>query len=280
MLAVVIVSWNVRELLRACLQSVQNELASLDHRVIVVDSASSDGTVSALQPCFPDVSFMSLSDNVGYVKANNLAMRTLGFETGVRPNAAPPEFVWLLNADTEVKPGCVAQLLDFMKVTDRCGLCTPRLVNPDGTLQHGSFKFPGLVQLFIDTTPRLARLRNTRLDGRYSEASYARGRPFQIGHPLGAGMLARGAAISQVGLLDEQFEMYCEEVDWAMRMSNKGWQRWCVPTARLMHVGGASSAQASGRAQELLWASRRRYYAKHYGWLKRTIALKLAGAAS
>jgi GT2 family glycosyltransferase len=169
-------------------------------------------------------------------------------------------------------------LLDFMQQHPRCGLFGPKLLNPDGTLQHGAFAFPGLVQLALETQPRLWRLRGTRLDGRYSPAQYAAGAPFRIGHPLGAAMLARAAAIAQVGLLDPGYEMYAEEVDWAMRMQRAGWERWCVPSAVVVHYGGASSAQASERAERIKWRSRQRYYDKHYSPLRRWIASHLVPA--
>ncbi len=140
----------------------------------------------------------------------------------------------------------------------------------------GAFAFPGLAQLLIETQPRLARFRDTRLDGRYPPAWFDGSTPFRIGSPLGAAMLARAAAIEQVGLLDEGFEMYCEEIDWAMRMRQAGWERWCVPSAVVTHYGGASSGQASARTEAIKWRSRRRYYAKHYGLLRRALALRIA----
>ena len=161
----------------------------------------------------------------------------------------------------------------------RCGLCGPKLLNPDGTLQHGAFEFPGLVQLALETQPPLWRFRGSRLDGRYPLEQYERGEPFRIGHPLGAAMFARASAIAQVGPLDEDFEMYAEEVDWAMRMQRAGWERWCVPKALVAHYGGASSGQVSARAEQVKWQSRRHYYAKHYPPLKRWIANLLAPRA-
>ncbi len=176
-----------------------------------------------------------------------------------------PEFLWLLNPDTVVHAGALNTLLEFMRAQPRCGLCGPRLQNPDGSLQHGAFALPGLAQLVIDVVPRLqARFRNSRLDGRYSAHAYAAGAPFRIGTPLGAAMLARSAAVREIGLLDEGYEMYSEEIDWAARMRHAGWQVWCEPRAVVTHFGGASSSQAPERTERLKWRSRQRYFGKHY----------------
>jgi GT2 family glycosyltransferase len=285
-LTVIIVSWNVRELLRGCLQSLSadlsgfQDLSGFSARIIVVDSASSDGTPAMVRAEFPRVELIARDDNLGYVKGNNLALRKiLNFELEIL-NAANSEFkiqnskfVWLLNPDTIVHAGATQALVDFMQAHPKCGLCGPKLLNPDGSLQHGAFALPGLTQLMIDTVPRLqARFRNTALDGRYMPASYD-GPPFPIGTPLGAAMFARAEAIAQVGLLDEGYEMYSEEIDWAMRMHRAGWQVWCVPQATVTHYGGASSSQASARAERHKWHSRQRYFQKHYSPLKRWLAM-------
>ena len=276
MLAVVIVSWNVRDLLRACLASLRADLAegALGARVVVVDNASTDGSAEMVRAEFADTVLIASHHNLGYVRANNLAMRHLGLDKAAPNVEAPPAYVWLLNPDTVVHRGAARALLEFMQAHPRCGLCGPKLINPDGSLQHGAFALPGLIQLALETQPMLWRFRNTWLDGRYSAARYA-GPPFRVGYPLGAAMFARADAIRAVGLLDEGYEMYAEEVDWAMRMQAAGWEAWCVPQAVVTHYGGASSAQASERAECLKWASRQRYYQKHYGPLKRWLAMRL-----
>ena len=276
-LAVVVVSWNVCDLLRDCLRTCLDDIqrSGLQARITVVDSASTDGTADMVRAEFHTVELIVSDDNIGFVKGNNLALRRLGFG---EPSWAVerPRYVWLLNPDTRVQPGAIKTLVNFMAAAPRCGLCGPKLENPDGSLQMGSFAFPGLAQLLIETQPRLARFRDTRLDGRYPRAWFEGSTPFRIGSPLGAAMLARAEAIEQVGLLDEGFEMYCEEIDWAMRMRQAGWEHWCVPSAVVTHYGGASSGQASARTEAIKWRSRRRYYAKHYGGIRRAIALRIA----
>ncbi len=286
MLTVIIVSWNVRDLLRGCLTSLFVDLASAapsSARVIVVDSASTDGTPDLLRAEFPQVRLIAHADNIGFVKGNNLAMREIenlkfkmqdGAALKASLSALTSEFIWLLNPDTLVKPGATRTLIDFMRARPECGMCGPTLCNPDGSLQHGAFAFPGLAQLFIDTVPCLGRWRNSRWDGRYPPAWFERPTPFQIGFPLGAAMLVRAQTLAEVGLLDEGYEMYSEEVDWAKRMADAGWERWCVPAAKVLHYGGASTSQASARTKRILWQSRRRYFGKHYAPFKRWVALR------
>jgi N-acetylglucosaminyl-diphospho-decaprenol L-rhamnosyltransferase len=266
-LAVIIVSWNTRELLRACLASVLDNAP--DCRLIVVDNASTDGTADMIRTVYPQVELIASAENIGFVRANNLALeRVLA--------ADKSDYVWLLNPDTIVHPGAVRTLLAFAQGAPRCGLLCPKLENPDGSLQHGAFALPGLTQLAIDVIPRLqVRFRDTQLDGRYPPARYAAGQPFAIGTPLGAAMLARVAAVRQIGMLDTRFHMYSEEIDWAARMHAAGWACWCEPRAVVTHYGGASSSQASERTERLKWQSRQAYFAKHYSPLKRWLARRL-----
>lgn len=282
-LAIIIVSWNVRDLLRKCLSSLLLDLTSstLTARIIVVDSASGDETPSMLRQEFPSVELIASDVNIGFVKGNNLGAERIGIKPNVGPSSVRPDtppLVWLLNPDTEVRLGATRLLVEFMRTHPRCGLCGPRLLNPDGSLQHGAFAFPGLLQLAFETQPRLWRFRGRMLDGRYSPSKYAAQHAFQVGHPLGAAMLARTQAIAEVGMLDPGYEMYSEEIDWAMRMKRAGWERWCVPDAVVIHYGGASSGQATERTERIKWRSRQRYYAMYYSPLKRWLAHKLVPA--
>jgi hypothetical protein len=239
----------------------------------VVDNASTDGTVEMIRASYPGVELIASETNLGFVRGNNLALQRV-LDSGA--NA----YAWLLNPDTVVHPGAVRTLLAFAHATPRGGLICPKLENPDGSLQHGAFALPGLTQLLIDVAPRLqARFRDTTLDGRYPAARYASGLPFEIGTPLGAAMLARLAAVREIGLLDERFHMYSEEIDWAGRMHAAGWSCWCVPSAVVTHYGGASSSQASERAERLKWQSRQIYFEKHYPPLKRWLARRLVPRA-
>ncbi|MGC9520581.1 MAG: glycosyltransferase family 2 protein [Anaerolineae bacterium] len=255
-LAVVIVSWNVREHLDRCLKSLRQALpaGSRTAETWVVDNASSDQSVALVAERYPQVHVWPLAENLGYVKANNLALRAL------RDRA---RYIWLLNPDTVVDAGAVQALLDFLEAHPQVGLVGPKLLNPDRTLQESAFRFPGLSQALFALGLLPDRLYYTRLNGRYPRHLYDEQAPFPIDHPLGAAMMVRAKAVRDVGLLDEGFFMYCEEIDWAWRLRKAGWETYLVPRAEIVHVGGASSRQVRPEATAYLWESRARLYRKH-----------------
>lgn len=271
-LAVVIVSWNVRELLSACLRSLLADLArsALTAQVWVVDNASADGTPEMIACDFPAVHLVAGDENLGFAAGNNRALRPLLADEAVR-------YIWLLNPDTQVRPGAVQALLAALEAHPRAAVAGAALFNADGSLQHGAFHFPGLMQLAFDLFPMPARLYETPLNGRYPARWYERGEPFWVDHPLGAAMMVRVEAVRQVGLLDEGYRMYCEEVDWCWRMRRAGWRALCVPAAQVVHYAGQSTAQARVSSFVNLWTSRARLYRRTCGPLRWKLARMLVG---
>lgn len=273
-LAVVIVSWNVRDLLAACLASVLADLAGsgLAGQVWVVDNGSTDGSVELLRREFPQVRLVASDKNLGFAGGNNAALRAMGFTGPGRAPAGPagqlPEAVLLLNPDTLVHPGALAALVAFMQAEPGAGIAGARLVYGDGSFQHSGFAFPGLGQLALDLLPLPGRLVESRWNGRYARALYDSGRPFRVDHPLGAAMCVRREAIEQVGLLDEQYYMYVEEIDWSKRIVSTGWAAYCVPQAVITHYGGQSTGQVRLNSFINLWAGRYRFYRRYYHPLK------------
>jgi GT2 family glycosyltransferase len=267
-LSVIIVSWNVRTLLDGCLTSLRADLerADIQPDVWVVDNASQDASAALVHQRHPWVQLEALNENLGFVRANNRVLRRLMAQT------TPPDFVWLLNPDTVVSAGSAATLIDVLAAHPRAGLVGPKLQNPDGSLQQSAFRFPRLLQILFDLGHLPRRFYRSRWNGRYSANDYAKSSPFRIDHPLGAAMMARTQAIAEVGLLDEDFFMYCEEIDWAWRMKKAGWDAWLVPDAEVIHYGGASTKQARPQMTAHLWRSRARLYRKHHGPLTRTLA--------
>ncbi len=274
-LGVVIVSWNVRELLARCLYSLFAELArsQIDARVIVVDNASRDGSPEMIRLQFPQVELIACEDNLGFAKGNNVGLRALGLpHSAPGPTATPPSLltdvrkageVLLLNPDTEVQPGAIKTLLDVMRSRSGTAMVTSRLSYGSGAFQHSAFHFPGMGQLYIDLLPAPARFYESRLNGRYPRRWYEAGQPFEIDTPLGAVMLLRCEAIEQVGFFDEEFTLYCEEIDWAARFKEAGWKNVCAPAAHIIHHEGKSTSQVRVESFVKLWTSRYRLHTKH-----------------
>jgi GT2 family glycosyltransferase len=280
-LGVVIVSYNVRDLLEQSLHSLYAELARLPqlrHTVVVVDNASSDHSASMVAATFPQVELIASDENLGFAAGNNRGLQALGFgrEDG---RVQRPDFVLLLNPDTEVQAGAIAEMTQFLVQNPAAGGCGARLDYPDGSFQHSAFRFPGLFQLVLDlfppTFPLFHRLLDSGLNGRYPRARYEAQQPFVIDFALGAALMVRAAAITDVGLLDEGYFMYAEEMDWCHRLHDAGWQLYCVPSARIVHYEGRSARQFRSQMLVALWRSRLRYFDKYYPSWKRYLARRL-----
>ncbi|MFN8471826.1 MAG: glycosyltransferase [Anaerolineae bacterium] len=314
-LAIVIVSYNTRVLIGACLDSLAAdgslgldrggaEGEALSTRVAVVDNGSSDGSAAFVRERYPWVDLIESPANLGFAGGNNLALRALGFQplgdeaprsaeawacvAPTRPaasDATATDFVLLLNPDTTVERGAIAALMDFLQQTPSAGAAGPQLTYPDGRLQPSAFLFPGLAQTFLDLFPppgRLSRIMESPLNGRYPRDSYIGDAPFEAETLLGACILVRGNALRQVGFLDEGFFMYAEELDWCRRLAQCGWRLFCVPTAHVVHYEAQSTRQFRQRMFVELWRSRLRLFEKHYGAPERTAlrCLVWAGTAA
>lgn len=270
-LSLVTVSWNVRDLLAACLESTLASLqgCGFEYELLVVDNASTDGSAELVRQRFPQVRLLANADNKGFAAGNNQA---LGQAVG--------RYVVLLNPDTLVQDDALSTMLRFLQEHPQVGMVGPRLVYADGRFQHAAFRFPSLPQTFLDFFPLHYRLLESALNGRYPRASYEAGQPFAVDHVLGACMMVRREVLEQVGVLDEGFFMYCEEIDWAMRMQRAGWQVYCVPAASVVHYAGQSTRQFRDEMFVALWASRLRLFRMHYGsaynrWVRRIVRLGL-----
>ncbi len=276
-LAVVIVTWNVRELALDALRTLYADLDAHGPQaeVWLVDNASADGTAEAVRAHYPQVHVIASEQNLGFAAGNNAALRAIGFGD---PNTAPeslPRAVYFLNPDTRTHSGATRTLYDALFTLPRAGVVGAQLEYADGSFQHGAFALPGLWQLLIDLFPVPARLYESRLNGRYPRAWYARGEPFPVGHVLGATMMMRREVIAQTGMFDEGYFMYVEEVDWCARIRRAGWEIYAVPRARVTHLVGQSTGQARPQNVVNLWRSRLRYYQRAYSPLKRALAHQL-----
>lgn len=279
-LGIVIVNWNTRDLLRECLRSVQASQGDFTCRVVVVDNASSDGSADMVRAGFPDVALIASAENEGYPRANNRGLRALGFAQGCADEDAP-RYALALNPDTVLPPGALGEMLAYMDADATIGVAGPKLVLPDGSLDlacRRSFPTPeisfyrmvGLSRLF----PRSRRF------GRYNLTYLDPDVETEVDSVVGAFMLVRRAAIQQVGLFDETFFMYGEDLDWAFRIKQAGWKVMYNPRVTVTHVKRAASRQ-SRRAQREFYRAMLLFYRKHYRqttpwWLHSLILLGLA----
>jgi len=269
-LAVIIVSYNTRDLLAQTLRSLYASLEGWAeaYRVMVVDNDSADGSAAMVATEFPQAELLLSGTNLGFAGGNNLAMRHLGFEQGKLGDA---EIVWLLNSDTEVVGDAPQKMVAYLRSHPKVGVVGPRLHYGDGSFQHGAFALPGLAQLAGDLFPMPGCFHESALNGRYSCSLWEGDQSFAVGMVLGAAMMVRGATIAATGVFDEGYFMYMEEVDWCRRIVAAEWEIHALPTALIIHYSGKSTSQFREKMFVALWRSRLRYYDKWTSLLYRAV---------
>jgi GT2 family glycosyltransferase len=261
-LCIVIVSYNVRDLLRDCLRA----LSGL--HVIVVDNASSDGSAAMARTEFPAVELIANENNRGFAAACNQGIA-----------ASAEEFILILNPDTLVTPAALQTLLDVMQAEPRAGACGPRILNPDGSLQPSCRRFPTLPRLLLDEFGFGKLFPHSRFFGGYRMTWWAHDQLREVDQLMGAALLLRRAALKQVGTFDERFFMYFEEVDLCLRLHDAGWKVLFVREGQVMHHGGRSARQ--GLTDATLWRYRSlgAFYRKHYPSWQLAVLKVAIGAA-
>ncbi|MBI1299380.1 glycosyltransferase [bacterium] len=237
-LTIVIVNWNGRDLLRACLPTL--ETTPLCTEIIVVDNCSTDDSLAVLQNEFPGVHVVANPTNAGFAVANNQGMRL-----------ARGRYILLLNSDTKVIGDALATLVHFMDENPSVGACSPQLLNEDGTLQPSGRAFPTVGQAMLALLPLPTWLRAATLP-RLERRDYSQIHP--VDELSGAALCLRRATLDSVGLFDENFYFFGEDVDLCRRLQQDGWGVVYVPTARVFHLWGGSRRQLS---QEMSLLSQR-----------------------
>ena len=280
-LSIVIVSWNVRSLLRRCLASI-HESAALSTpgaaptggpvvEVIVVDNASSDGTVGMVEESFPQVHVLANTSNQGFPTANN---------QGIRRSSG--RYVLLLNPDTEVVGDALGRMTSFADEHPDVGMVGPQLLNTDSTVQSSRRRFPTLATAFVESTwlqltvasletrslSRFFTAPVRRLLDRYYVADRPDDEVQDVDWITGAAMFARREAVDDVGGMDEAYFMYSEELDWCRRFQKAGWRVVYLPEAKVIHHVGKSSEQVTVARHIHFQTSKVRYFRKHHGPLR------------
>lgn len=275
LVSVIIISYNTRDITLGCLRALFAELETVagGAEVWVVDNASRDGSAAAVRGNYPAVRLVENSHNLGFGAANNVAMRE-----------ASGEFFLLLNSDAFVRydfedgsrleGGAISVLVDYLRNHPNVAIVGPRLLNADGSLQPSCWKFPSPLRAWLENTGLTAALRGVAppLSSLGDPLRWAHDSEARIDFVSGACFLMRREIFEQTGGFDEKFHFYAEETDWQRRLRGLGWQIAFTPAARVVHLGGASGANAEASelrlaARESSFAGLDRYTLKHHGLL-------------
>ena len=253
MLSIIIVSWNVETLLAACLHSIEAHKGCLEVEVIVVDSASRDGTVAMVSAEFPDVRLFPQTENVGFPRGNNIGLAH-----------AQGDYLLLLNPDTEIVGDALQTMCDYLAQNPHVGMIGPELLNSDGSHQSSRRRFPTLWTGIFESTwlqpyaPKRV-LRDYYMEERADDVRVS------ADWVNGACMLTTRAVYERVGGMDAGYFMYSEELDWCRRIKDAGYDIIYLPTARVLHHQGKSSEQAVTHRHINFNRSKLRYFRKFHG---------------
>ncbi len=253
-LAVIIVSYNVRDFLAQALSSVRKAVQGLDAEIWVVDNASTDGTAAMVARSFPEVKLIANQKNVGFAAANNRVLRQ-----------SQAYAFCLLNPDTVVQEDTFRTLLAFLRAHPEVGMVGCKILNPDGTLQHACRRSIPTPWVAFTKLVGLSRLfPRSRLFGRYNLTYLDPDQSYEVEAISGSFMMVRGEAVANVGLLDERFFLYGEDLDWCLRFRNAGWKNYYVPTTRIIHFKGESSRRSGFDSLRLFYQAMHLFVRKHF----------------
>lgn len=266
-LSVIIVNYNVKHYLEQCLHSVRRASQGLKVEVFVVDNLSTDGSVAYLRERFPEVSFIENSENVGFARANNQAIR---LSTG--------EYVLLLNPDTIVTEHTFADMLRFMDAHPEAGGAGVYMLRTDGTFALESRRgLPTPFVAFCKMSGLSSLFPRSRVFGRYYMRYLDEQQASEIEIISGACMLLRRAALDRVGLLDEDFFMYGEDIDLSYRILKGGYKNYFIPT-RMLHYKGESTVKSSYRYVYTFYQAMRLFFRKHYSHYSFVVSIPITMA--
>lgn len=252
-LSIIIVSWNVSQLLQNCLDSIYKNRGILNLQVIVVDSGSADDSCEMVRAHFPQVTLFDMQENVGFPKGNNIGLQ-----------AAVGQNILLLNPDTVVIADAIPKMLSFLEQNPAVGLVGPMLRYPNGDIQSSRRRFPAVSTGLFESTwfetlapPKLLKnyYMQDKPDNEICEADWV----------MGAAMLTTREAVERIGGMDERYFMYSEELDWCKRIKTAGYKIFWYPDAEIIHYQGASSDQASTFRHIHFNRAKLRYFRKYHG---------------
>jgi N-acetylglucosaminyl-diphospho-decaprenol L-rhamnosyltransferase len=268
-IAIVIVNYKTPQLVVDCVKSIRSSLLECEYEIIVVDNNSQDSSISQMGKVLSgdDISFIASEKNGGFSYGNNLALRDL-------VNRNEIKYLWLLNSDTLVFENSCRELIDFLERNQTAGIAGSRLEDRDGTPQISAFRD------FTVMSEMLSGFKLGFLDKAFENKLVAGSRISDDSHLTdwiaGASMMIRREAMVETGLLDENYFLYFEEVDYCLRARRLGWECWYVPSSHVVHLVGATTGISDSRREvprkpQYWFNSRRYFFIKNYG--RKTLAL-------
>jgi len=253
-LSIVIVNYDVKRNLKECLESIYRSTKRVSFKITVVDNNSSDGSGDMVKLEFPEVKLIENCQNLGFAKAAN---------QGLIENEG--RYTLLLNPDTVVLPNALDRMVEFMDENPGAGALGCKLLNSDGSLQPSCRSFPTLRAAFFENSGLERLFPKNRLIGKYRMGYWEHNCVREVDQPMGSVLMLRTATVNQVGLMDEQFYMYYEEVDWCYRIKKRGWKIYFTPHAGVVHHAGQSTSQALGNMLIERYRSMHKFFRKHFG---------------
>jgi hypothetical protein len=251
-LSIIIVSWNVKDILSDCLDSILRSASAFQYEIIVVDNAGTDGTADHIKKNFPAIRVIENSENRGFAAACNQGT-----------SLAAGQYLFFLNPDTVLLDDTLNKLVDFMESNPDIALCGPRILNRDKTLQASVRNFPSWRGAFY----RYTILKYLGLFKSHFEKWHNRGFDYDkqadIEQLIGAAMIIRKETFERVGRFDERYFMYYEEVDFCKRLKDRGLRVVYYPDSRLIHLGGKSAKQIPAKTRFMMFQSLLLYLRKH-----------------
>ncbi len=257
--AILIVSWNAKQYLENCLESLFNTACDLDFSIWVVDNDSSDGSVDMVKRNYPQVNLVESGANLGFAAGNNLGLEQI--------QSQKPRYICLLNSDTKVRDYWLDELFAHMEEHPNVGLSSSRIENADHSLQASCMHSPSYWNVFC---------RTFALDRLFPDSAFwdgglmyywAHDTTRKVEVLFGCLWMARAEAIAEVGHLDTDFFMYAEDLDWCLRFRQANWLIHYYPQTAIIHYGGGSSINAPVRFYQEEKRSLLYYWRKHHGFL-------------
>ncbi len=251
--SIIIVTWNNASDIKPCLDSLAGVQERIQARIVVIDNASTDGTIEKIRTAIPRVQLISNPQNIGFAAANNQAIRV-----------SDGRYVLLLNPDTSADPGTMEVLVQYLDTHPAAWVAGPMILNPDRSVQRSGVRFPSRWNILVESLFLDRLFPRSRLFGSHKEMYEDPCTSRTVDYLQGSALMVRRDAVERVGGLDEGFFMYFEETDWCYRIKQAGGEVHYSPVGKVIHYGGDAFAHFDERRLVYYNRSMLRFFRKHY----------------